>query len=426
MRVRHTKSPTSISARSNRSDTREAARDLAVKLRASMAFRPDILVMFGSFHHRALFSDALDILRSELHPAHVLACTTRSVIADSEELEGAAGMSALALSIPGLVARPFWFDLTDGPPAIWSEAFIRGRVALAPDEGDSHGVLPHAGILMLADPFSINAGQVCAAIDAAAGARGARIVGGIASGASHAGLNVLAADRRIAHMGVVGLSLFGDLSIDCLMSSGCRPIGSPIVVTKARGTQILELGGRPALTAAQEMAESLPDSERALFAQGLLVGVAVNAAKPRLGRGDFLVRPVQALDATRGAISITEPVAVGSTIQFQVRDAQTAKEDLSMLLDGEVMKDPPIGTLLFACESRGSHLYGLSEGDAALVHRRLGGTPIAGFHCSGEIGVFGSRSLVQSQAVAAAIFRSRPRGFPHGPSWPHGSPPTGA
>jgi small ligand-binding sensory domain FIST len=78
MRVRHTKSPTSISARSNRSDTREAARDLAVKLRASMAFRPDILVMFGSFHHRALFSDALDILRSELHPAHVLACTTRN------------------------------------------------------------------------------------------------------------------------------------------------------------------------------------------------------------------------------------------------------------------------------------------------------------------------------------------------------------
>lgn len=411
MRVRQTKSPFSISARSDRTDTREAAREVASNLRASMPVRPDVLVMFASFRHRALFSDALDILRGELHPSHVLGCTARSVIADAEELEGAAGMSAMALSLPGVVARPFWFDLTDGPPAVWSEAFIRSRVALAPDEGDSRGVLPHAGILMLADPFSINPSHVCAAIDAAAGPRGARIVGGIASGASHAGLNVLAADRRLAHMGVVGLSMFGDLAIDCVVSSGCRPIGAPIVVTKARGNQLLELGGRPALVAAQEMADSLPESERALFAQGLLVGVAVNAAKPRLGRGDFLVRPVEALDAARGAITITDAIAVGSTIRFQVRDARTAREDLGMLLDAEVLKDPPVGTLLFSCESRGSHLYGLGESDASLVSRRLGGAPLAGFHCSGEIGVFGSRSLIQSQSVSAAIFRALPRGI---------------
>ncbi len=406
MRVNRTRTPTAISARSERTDSREAARELAAELRAGTLVRPDLLVVFGSFHHRALFSDALDILRSELHPSHLLACTARSVIADELELEAGHGMSAIALSLPGVVARPFWFDVTDGPPAVWTDSFIRERVALAPDQGDALGVLPHCGTLMLSDPFSIPAGQVAAAIDRAAGSAGARIIGGVASGASHAGLNVLAVDRRIAHMGAVGLTLFGDLSLDCVSSSGCRPVGSPLVVTKAKDNQILELGGRPALKAAQMMAESLPEAERARFSQGLLVGIAVNAAKPRLGRGDFLVRAVQGLDAERGVIALPEPIAVGSTIQFQVRDASTAHEDLDMLLDKEMLREPPAAALVFACNLRGSRLFGLGEHDAALISRRLGRIPAAGFHCAGEIAPIGPRSYLNSQTTAIALFRA--------------------
>lgn len=406
MRVNRTRTPTAISARSEQTDSREAARELAATLRAGTRVRPDLLVVFGSFHHRALFSDALGILRSELYPAHLLACTARSVIADHLELEAGHGMSAIALSLPGVVARPFWFDVTDGPPTVWSDAFIRERVALAPDEGDANGVLPHCGTLMLADPFSIHAGQAAAAIDRAAGPAGARIVGGIASGASHAGLNVLAVDRRIAHMGVVGLTLFGDLSLDIVSSSGCRPVGAPFVVTKTKGNQILELGGRPALKAAQAMAEALPEEERARFSQGLLVGIAVDASKPRLGRGDFLVRAVQGLDAERGVIALPEPIAVGSTIQFQVRDASTAHEDLDMLLDKEMLREPPAAALVFACQLRGSRLFGLGEHDAALISRRLGGVPAAGFHCAGEIAPIGLRSYLNAQTTAVALFRA--------------------
>lgn len=413
MHVKKTRTPSAISARSERTDSREAARELAAELRAGTLVRPDLLVVFGSFHHRALFSDALDILRSELHPAHLLACTAKSVIADHLELEGVHGMSALALSLPGVVARPFHFDVADGPPAVWSDAFIRERVALAPDEGDVRGVMPHCGTLLVADPFSIHAGQVAEALDRAAGPAGAKVIGGLASGASHAGLNVLAADRRIAHMGVVGLTLFGDLSIDCVSSSGCRPIGSNFVVTKTRGNQILELGGRPALAAAQAMAEALPEDERARFAQGLLVGIAVNAAKPRLGRGDFLVRPVVGVDADRGAIAVAEAVPVGATLRFQVRDGLTAHQDLEMLLDAEMLREPPAAAVVFSCLMRGSQLFGLGEHDAALLSRRLGGVPTAGFHCAGEIAPIGRRSYLNSQTLSIALFRAGRRSLLH-------------
>jgi small ligand-binding sensory domain FIST len=414
MRVSKTRTPTGISAQSVLTDGREAAREIAAELRSGTLVRPDLLVVFGSFHHRALFSDALEILRSELHPSHLLACTARGVISDHLELEAGHGMSAVALSLPGVVARPFWFDVTDGPPTVWSDAFIRERVALAPDEGDARGVLPHCGTLMLADPFSINAGQAAAAIDRAAGPAGAKIIGGIASGASHAGLNVLAVDRRTAHMGAVGLTLFGDLAIDCIASHGCRPVGSPFVVTKSKGNQILELGGRPALAAAQAMADALPDAARASFSQGLLVGIAVDAAKPRLGRGDFIIRTVQGLDAERGIIALAEPIAVGSTIQFQVRDAQTAHEDLDMLLDKEMLREPPAAALVFACQLRGSRPHGLDEHDAALISRRLGGIPAAGFHCAGELTPIGSRTHLNTQTAAVALFRAGRHGSPVG------------
>lgn len=192
MPVRTTRVPSAVTASSECLDTRQAARALAEELRARTRCRPDLLVVFASFHHRALFSDALDLLRSELHPPHLLACTAEGVIEGSREIERTAGMCAIALSLPGVVARPFSFSLTDGPPSVWSDGFVRERVSLPPDEG----ALPHRGILMLADPFAVHTGHACAAIEHAAGPQGARIFGGVASGASFAGLNVLAVDRK--------------------------------------------------------------------------------------------------------------------------------------------------------------------------------------------------------------------------------------
>lgn len=343
----------------------------------------------------------MDILRSELHPAHVLACTAEGVIGDATEVERTPGLSAIALSLPNTVIRPFAFGLGDGPPSVWSEGFVRDRVSLAPDEG----ALEHRGILMLADPFSIHAGQACAAIEQAAGPNGARIFGGIASGSTHPGLNMLSTDRRTASEGIVGLSIFGDVVIDSLVSQGCRPIGPTFVVTKSRGNELVELGGKPALRAVQQMAESLAPHEQGLLSQGLLVGIAYDASKARLGRGDFLVRPVHAVHPDTGTLAITDAVKAGTTIQFQIRDAETAHDDLAMLLTAEQLRDAPSAALVFSCNMRGTRMFAERSHDAGYASARLGAPPMAGFHAAGEIGPLGRRSLVHTQTASFALFR---------------------
>jgi len=406
MSVRTTRLPSAHTALSECPETRQAARAVAAELASQSKVRPDLLVVFGSFHHRALFSDALDLLRSELHPAHLLACTAEGVIAGTREIEGHAGFCAIALSLPGVVARPFSFSLTDGPPSVWSDGFVRERVSLPPDEG----ALPHRGILMLADPFAMHPGHACAAIEHAAGPQGARIFGGVASGASFAGLNVLAVDRKVAHEGLVGLSLFGDVEIDGVVSQGCRPVGPLFVVTKSRGPEILELGGRRALTVAQEMVESLDDRDRDLLGAGLTIGIAIDAAKPRLGRGDFVIRPVMTVDAATGALMVSETIKPGTTIQFQVRDAATAHDDLALLVAAQQLHEPPAAALLFSCNRRGSRLFGRPGHDPEFIAERLERPPLAGFQCAGEIGPLGGRSRVHTETASLALFRAPRRG----------------
>ncbi|MFM7051881.1 MAG: FIST N-terminal domain-containing protein [Planctomycetota bacterium] len=402
--MQKTANPLARSAGSDATDTRVAARDVARTLAAALPVRPDLLLVFGSFHHRAMFSDALDTLRSELHPAHLLASTNETVIFDDHEAERTAGLSALALCLPGTVIEPFRFDLEDGPPSVWSHGFIAERVALPGTVSRASVPLPHRGMIMLADPFSVNASHACAAIDEAAGPGGARIHGGVASGASLPGLNVLGCDLRTSHAGIVGVSIFGDIQMDAFASQGCQPVGPCMVVTKAAGGALLELGGRPALDALADMAEGLPPSERDRLQAGLLVGVAARAGKTRLGRGDFIVRPAVDIDRTRAAIVLPEPVAVGSTVQFQARDGQIASEDLSMLLDLEQVRGPAVGALLFSCTARGSRLFAEPGHDAATLSRRLA-VPIAGCRCAGEFAPIEGRSFVHNHSAVGVVFR---------------------
>jgi small ligand-binding sensory domain FIST len=184
------------------------------------------------------------------------------------------------------------------------------------------------------------------------------------------------------------------------VSQGCRPIGRPYVVTKAEQNLIEELAGKPAMERLQELAAAATEDERELLRQGLHVGLVVDEHKADFARGDFLVRNLLGADEQTGALAVGEQVGVGQTVQFHVRDAAAADEDLRELL-ADADAD---AALLFTCNGRGRHLFGVADHDAGLVEKLLGPIPLAGAFCAGEIGPVGGRNFLHGFTASLALF----------------------
>jgi small ligand-binding sensory domain FIST len=184
------------------------------------------------------------------------------------------------------------------------------------------------------------------------------------------------------------------------VSQGCRPIGDPFVVTRAEQNIVYELGGQPAVDRLEAIVDALDPAERELVAHGLHVGRVIDESQVEFGPGDFLIRNLGGLDRETGAIAVGELVDVGATLQFQVRDALSADEDLRALLAGHDAD----GALVFTCNGRGTNLFDRPHHDAEVVSQVVDGGATAGMFCAGEIGPIGGHNFVHGFTASIALF----------------------
>ena len=150
-----------------------------------------------------------------------------------------------------------------------------------------------------------------------------------------------------------------------------------------------------------EMVDRLDPSDRALAAGGLLCGIVVDEQALDFDRGDFLVRGVLGADRSNGAIAVAAEVPVGAVVQFQVRDAATAREDIDAARCPATRRP---GALVFTCNGRGAQMFGDADHDAGAVHDLLGGA-IAGMFCAGEVGPVAGRNVIHGFTASMALFR---------------------
>lgn len=378
-------------------DTRTAATVVGDDLHEGGLASIDLLLIFASYHHRAVLDQAVESLRRMLMPRTLMATTVESAVGGGMELEGRAGFVALALSLPGISLHP-WHTTPDDPVPLDDPDAAAGRIGLT----DTHRVS-----LLLADPFTTPITRLIPALSSCGGDQDVPLLGGMASGSSHPGENVLILDDRVFTAGGIGVTISGDITVDFIVSQGARPIGQPMVVTKAEGNKLYELGGKPAISILQDLTENLPPNEQELLKGGMLLGSAIDEHKRPLGRGDFLIRNLLGMDKKEGALLGGEIHRSGQTVQFHVRDAVTATEDLDLLLDAQALKQPPFAGLLFSCNGRGRRLFDKPDHDTARIQRRLGSIPFTGFHAAGEIGPIGNRSYLHGHTAALGLFRER-------------------
>jgi small ligand-binding sensory domain FIST len=347
---------------------------------------PDLAVLFVTAPHLGLTAEIADTVRTVLQPGHLLGGSATAVIGGATEVEDGPAIS-------------LWAGRT-GPvePVRLQTQRLNGGWALTGLPGLDDDLVDDRVLLLLTDPFTLPADGVLERLRAKA--PGLRVIGGMASAATHPGGNRLVLDGEVHVDGAVGVLVDPAVVAGTVVSQGCRPVGRPYVVTRSTDNVIHDLAGIPALDRLREVVTDLPEQDRELVQHGLHVGRVIDEQRDTFGRGDFLIRNVVGGDPEAGDLAIGDVAEVGSTIQFQVRDADSADEDLRHLLAGEA----GAAALVFTCNGRGSLLFGEPDHDARIVHEHVARGAVAGMFCAGELGPVGGGNFVHSFTASVVLF----------------------
>jgi small ligand-binding sensory domain FIST len=396
------------SALSRRPDAGGAFEDAAKALEEQLDGQPpDLLLAFASPDHAPGCEDIASRAAKRFPSVLLVGCTGGGVIGDAHEAEEGPALSLTAAALPGVALSRFHVEMTSMPePA--AKAGWKALVGLAPEADPK--------LLLLADPFTIDAHGLIAGLDGAYPR--APKFGGLASGGRRPGENRLLLGLDVHRSGAVGVAFSGDLAVDTVIAQGCRPIGQPMVVTRCHGNLLQELDGRAPVSILTELYASLGSHDRELMQHSLFVGLEMRQERVEYEPGELLVRNLLGADDATGAIAVGAELRSMTVAQFVLRDARTAEEDLRQMLERQRRSTTPAaGALLFSCMGRGAGLFGRPDHDTGLFEEKLGPAPLGGFFCNGEIGPVGGTTFLHGYTSAFAIFRE---------ARAHGSPPAPA
>lgn len=367
---------------------------------------PNLLIAFVTRDHQTRWHELPGRLLGQFPEAVLIGCTGAGVLADGRELEGVAGLALAGAVLPGVELTAFHLPSErtpdpaepGDPPGTERERWNR---ALALDDGPD----PH--LILLPDPFTWSGPELLDSLDRAYPA--AVKLGGLCSGGGRPGEHRLFCDRFAHHRGMVGVALRGNLEVDAIVAQGCRPIGTPMFVTRHHERVIFELDGRPAVEVLQRLFDELSPLERIKAQHSLFIGIVMDPNREVYDAGDFLVRNLVGVDPQSGAIGTAAQLHKNAVVQFHLRDAETSAADLRALVTEHAAlrrQSPSAGVLLFSCLGRGQGLYGQPDHDSSLVRELLGArVPIAGFFGNGEIGPVAGRTHMHGYTSSLMLFR---------------------
>ena len=351
---------------------------------------PSLAVLFASAHFLGVAEALVAAVSTQAGPLPLIGCVGEAVAGGAREVESQPAVS-------------LWLGADLGPVETFAMEYLRTS------SGGAYGgyLFPRetkGTHLLICDPFTFPADGLLTHLNERV--PGAVVMGGMASAALRPRQSRLFLDDRVLSAGAVGVHL-PNAEVHPLVAQGCRPIGDAYIITRADGNVIQELGGRPPLVRLREMAAALSSRDTELLAQGLQLGVVIDEYQAEPGQGDFLIRGVAGADPGSGAIAVGDQIQVGQTVQFHVRDAQSADEDLRRALERESAAlggRRPAGALLFTCNGRGSRLFAEPDHDAGLIAATLGDIPVAGFFCAGELGPVGGQNFLHTFTASIALF----------------------
>ena len=364
-------------------------RGAAEEMRAELGGAPTLALAFLSASYTPHLAEFQEIVAVHGHAAVLCGCTGSGLIGTAREAEMTEGFSLLFLHLPA--ARIRTVPLTQAEvETSTGDDFWRGKA------GASAGAW-----LALANPFHFDADTWLREWNTAF--PGTPVLGGLAGG-PRGDEDVTVFGPTIGEKSdALAIALDG-VRLETVVSQGCRPIGEPLPVTRADEHLLFELGSRPAYQVLEQAFNTLADADKQRARGNLFAGLAVDEYKEQFARGDFLVRNILGADPATGAVVVGAHPRTGQTLQYQLRDAASADEELkSLLAPLAARNDKPVASLLFCCNGRGKHLFSTPDHDAKLVADALGAAPSAGFFCNGEIGPVGGSNFLHGYTASIGL-----------------------
>ena len=360
---------------------------------------PDLAIVFISSHHAPSYFTAPEVLAEALGAKVLIGCSAAGVIGGGQEVELRPGIAISAAILPGVEITPFHINQDELPSPDAAPGDWHSLLGIQPDDCPA--------IMLLPDPYTLRSDHLLAGLDFAF--PDAVKIGGLASGGGRPGTNALFINEKSASSGAVGVAFTGDLAVETVVAQGCRPIGEPLVVTESEINVISKLGDQTPLEVLRDLFDTAEKHDKRLIRRSLQIGIIMDRLAQDRSEGEFLIRNVLGADEEDGTLAVGELVQEGQVVQFFVRDAQAADEDLRMMLeeyidsldDGDVLAS----ALLFSCLGRGQYLYGAPDHDTNMFTDMVADIPIAGFFSNGEIGPIGDQTFLHGYSASFALFK---------------------
>jgi len=360
----------------------EAAVASAAKAcREGLGCDPDLVLAFVSSDYRSAIKDFLETLAIDGRARRILGCSGGGLLGVGRELENQCGFSLLFLSLPA----------TEIEIAAIGELLAR-RGASAAD-----------GLLLLAHPLRDDGRGWIPRLRSFAS--GVPVVGGFVVGGPKEEDLFLFASDGIRREDALVASLRGGVRIETLVAQSCRPIGRPLIVTGARGDEVISIGRRPALEVLEETFGDLHEEIRSLAEEGnVFAGVAAKEELEDYAAGDFLIRRIVSARLEDGRLRLGAEPRVGQTLQFQIREALAAEALSREAAEGARKRHGrPFAIVSFVGCGRGKALFGAEDRDARLLGEVFANAPLAGVQTHGEIGPAGGSVHRHDHSLCAAL-----------------------
>ena len=353
---------------------------------------PDLLLLSVTPPLTGALEDILGATRALLAPGVELAVTTDRILAAGREVIMTTALSMCALWVTD--------GLTLQTPAGVPEPRVK-PIRLSgcidwekPDDSELEQLRAATGTLILfGDPSLRRAAQILRSISEVA--PGLRVIGGTTGSSLSPGATRLFLDGQMHTDGLIAALISPQVPTQATLTQGCTAFGAPMLATRAERNVIYELDGRSALEVVQELLATVALDSRPAARDALRIGVA-QTNEPDHDPIHFF--GVLGADKATKSIMVEEEVGLGATVQFALRDARSATEDL---LAGLSTLPRAQACLAFTSGSRNLAYFGGPHHEASVISEALPAAAVWGISCCD---VFGSnRAAVQVLDHAASL-----------------------